>query len=101
MPGSNEREIQCSDRRQPPGPISFADEVLKLIHGRPGEPRAELDDRREIELPGKPDRATEEKPMADVGPNQAVFVRTDDRISEVAVELVVIVQIRRPLGEDI
>ena len=62
---------------------------------RPRESRANLDDRREVPPTRQADRAANDQPMRHVGRNQIVFVRAHDRVAEVAVELIVVVQIGR------
>ncbi len=50
---------------------------------------------REVPLAGQPDGAAKQQPMPHVGRYQVALIGPDDRIAEVAVEVVVVVQIGR------
>ena len=81
--------------RQAAGAVPRPDEVLELVDRRPRKSRTDLDHRREVPLTRQSDGAANQQPMRHVGGNEVVLVRTQDRVAEVAVELIVVVQVGR------
>src|SRR5678815_4933463 len=75
--------------------------VLKLIHSRPGEASTPFIEWRENPLANQADGAADNQPVGHVRRTQGVLVRPDDRISEVAEELIVVVQVARAVRPDI
>ena len=61
-------------------------------HGKPG---AQLEHRRDVPLGADADQAADQQAVRHVGRNQVVLVRTQERRAQIAVERIVVVQVRR------
>lgn len=94
LPRTCHLEIHRTDRGEAAGAIARPDEVLELVDRGPGEPRAELDDRRQIPLTRQSNRAAHDHPVPHVRRAEVVLVGADDRAAEIPKELIVAVEIR-------